>query len=422
MRRDRRSFRRVLAMTAVLAVSACTEHRDERSAPFDRAETEREPGDAPAAYVEASAPMGTSSDDAGAQSRCPSGAVLVHAAPACPGALAAPPSMLASLEGAAPGAVLSLEGTNEAAAPCWPVDVCAPSDAPTLFFSDSPEAPAVDGVLYADELDPGPHRLFLYHANGGTVRRKVSLVVLNASETPTSVVIERRGLASPSSAYLAIGKSVLLDWWTARPAITVPVPARTRVVLDPELDAMEAENAELVHAIYDVRTTTRLKVSAISLRAGMDSAAATAGLSLLPRDNNHQRGTFPRAERLFLAADPAGTSGIRRIRVGVAPVDPPLEGIDRTTGEPQRLAGNYGVVMRFRFGLGPARPVGLSPRGGSWAGATEAPDATPMPLPATSTALGATTHAIALGSTARELVLVSAGGSNLPIDVFVASP
>lgn len=387
-------------------------------------------GDASAPVDAAGPPRDASSDasDAGAVDAgpsCPAGSILRHARTSCTGAPLAPPAAFASaIAAAAPGDVVAMNGIDESTAPCLPVLVCRPSDAPTLLFSDSPEMPASDGVLYADSVAKGRHRLYVYHANGGASVRKFPVVVLNQGTTNAKVTIVRRGLAAPSKQYVSVGKTVLLDWLADRAPLDVAVPAGERVLLDPELDALHAGKDELVHAIYDVVTDATLKISFVSVAASADAVAQTAGLSLLARDPDHQRGTFPAADVLVVAASPdAQRTGVQRLRLGKDEVDATLEGVDVATGDPQKLLGNYGMQYRFVLGLAKTAHAGLSPRGGAWGGAARIAT-TSTALPSASASLGTTTDAIALGAIgpATELRLLSAGGSNLPVDLFLVTP
>lgn len=382
---------------------------------------------------EAGADTGRDAGDGSAGFTCPAGSTPRSIRTACAdgGAPLAPPAQLATdLAAAAPGDVVSLSGMVESDAPCLPVVVCTPADAPTLLFSDSPEMPSQDGVLYADTVPAGRYRLYVYHANGGAALRKFPIVVLNQSVTPAKVTIARRGLAAPSTAYVSVGKTVVLDWLVDRAPVDVTVPGGQRVLLDPALDALHASQDELVHAIYDVVVDRTVKISFVSVLANADAAATTAGLSLLARDVDHQRGTFANADVLVALAPGAGAqkSGVQRLRLGLDEVDETLEGIDAPTGVKQRLLGNYGLFYRFALDLpAPARSA-ISPRGGAWGGIARAiatdGGATSIALPTATAVLGTTTDAIVLGSTAgaKELRLITAGGSNLPIDLFFVTP
>ena len=361
---------------------------------------------------------------------CPPGSTPRKARTACPGAALAPPAALANdLAAAAPGDVVSMAAMDEGTAPCLPVVVCTPSDAPTMLFSDSPELPSQDGVLYADTVAAGRYRFYVYHANGGASLRKFPIVALNQGAQPAKITIVRRGLAAPSTAYVSVGKTVLLDWLADRAATVATVPAGTRVLLDDALDQLHAAQNELVHAIYDVTTDAPLKFSFVSVPAAADAVTVTAGLSLLTRDVNHQRGTFPAADVLVAPASPSGAAqmkGVQRLRLGLDEVDDTLEGIDAPTGVKQVLLGNYGMLYRFALGLPSPATAAISARGGGWGGALRAGAAT-VALPTATEQLATTTDAIVVGKLGgadggAELRLMSAGGSNLPVDLFLVTP
>jgi len=360
---------------------------------------------------------------------CPAGSTLRRTRTACPGAPLVPPSAFVSaLATAAPGDVVSMAGMDEATAPCLPVIVCTPADAPTMLFSDSPEAPSQDGVLYADTVAAGRYRLYVYHANGGAAVRKFPIVALNSGALPAKITIVRKGLAAPSTQYVSVGKTVLLDWFVDRAPLDVIVPAGARVLLDDALDQLHASQNELVHAIYDVVTDASLKLSVVSVTAGADAAAVTAGLSLLTRNVNHQRGTFPGADVLIVAATGAALDGgagqqhgVQRLRLGLDEVDDTLQGVDAPTGAKQTLLGNYGMLYRFALGLSSPATAAISPRGGGWGGVARV-GATATALPSATEQLATTTDAIAVGATGGEVRLLTGGGSNLPVDLFLVTP
>lgn len=395
-------------------------------------------GNASDADADADASAGAAADavadaDAGTVA-CPAGTTLKELLTACPNAPLVPSPALASAltsNATAMGDVIALDGLAEGTAPCQPVAVCTPNDAPSLLFSDSPEEPVQDGVLYADTVAAGRHRFYVYHANGGAAARKFPIVVLNQGAQDTSLTIRRRGLAAPSKAYVSVGKTVLIDWLAPQQVVkVVTVPAGKRVLLDPALDALHADKAELVHAIYDVETTAPLKVSFVSVLANADAVAATAGLPLLTRDPDHQRGTFANADVVLAFQADAPKNGIRHLRLGGDETDKTLTGIDAPTGDAQKLLGNYGVLYRV-FATATPYALAIAPRGGAWGGAARAiakaaPLATATALPKNAEVLGTTTDAIALGKLdpldVGEVDLMTAGGSNLPIDLMITAP
>ncbi|NOU26284.1 MAG: hypothetical protein HOO96_00125, partial [Polyangiaceae bacterium] len=305
--------------------------------------------------------------------------------------------------------------------PCAPARVCAPDAARTLVFSDDPEDPAVSGVLYADTLRKGAaYRIYVYHANGGTAPRKFSVVVLNQGAAMASVRIERSAVGTPGADYLGIGKDVARRYLAPPSPRTVTVPPGARIVLDPALDAATAQRLELVHAIYDVTPDADLKLSVVTVGPGVDAAAATAGLPLLPFDGKHARGTFPDAD-LAVFVDPlAGPAGSKlgRLRLGADLVDPHLIGRDATTGNAISLVGNFGVVYTMHPAAGMVAAV--APRGGAWAGASEQATVVTA-LPGASSFVDADAVRLPTVVPGGALRLMTAGSSSLPVDLVVTS-
>ena len=419
-----------LALTTTLIALACDRTGG------DEAGRDASSGDSPSSPREDAAevpdaPAVDGGSDASEAGACPAGSTLRRTRTVCPGGPLAPPAAFTNdLAAAGPGDVVSMAGMNESAAPCLPVVVCTPSDAPTMLFSDSPEAPSEDGVLYADTVPAGRYRFYVYHANGGASLRKFPIVVLNQGAQAAKLTIVRKGLAAPNTAYVAIGKTVLLDWFVDRAPTVVTIAAGTRVLLDDALDQLHAAQNELVHAIYDVATDAQLKVSFVSVPAATDAAAVTAGLGLLTRDVNHQRGTFPAADVLIALASspavPAQRTGVQRLRLGLDEVDDTLEGVDAPTGAKQILLGNYGMLYRFALALPSPATAALSARGGAWGGVARV-GVTTIALPTATNQLASTTDAVVLGAVGgvdggAELRLLSGGGSNLPVDLFIVTP
>lgn len=422
----------LLAFAAAFAGAACEDRTGgDQPMPDGGGPSATAEGGEPAADAAPQPIVDAALDAADASSAlCPAGSTLRRTRTACPGAaLIAPPALVSALATATAGAVVSLAGMDEATAPCLPVIVCTPDDAPTMLFSDSPEAPSQDGVLYADTVAAGRYRLYVYHANGGAALRKFPIVALNSGALPATITIVRKGLAAPSTQYVSVGKTVLLDWFVDRAPVSVVVPAGARVLLDDALDQLHASQNELVHAIYDVVTDAPLKLSMVSVTAGADAAAVTAGLSLLTRDVGHQRGTFPAADVLIVAATGAALDGgagqqqgVQRLRLGLDEVDDTLQGIDAPTGVKQALLGNYGMLYRFALGLPSPATAAVAPRGGGWGGVARAGATAAVALPSATEQLATTTDAIAVGGTGAELRLLTGGGSNLPVDFFLVTP
>lgn len=336
-------------------------------------------------------------------------------------ASAAPGALVTAMNAASPGDVVSLSGLDTSTVPMLAATVCPTTDAPTLLFSNSPETPAADGILYADTVGKGRYRLYVYQVNGSNQQRKFPIVIYNPAETGSATVkITRRGLATPSTQYLAVGKSVLADWLTPKTIADVVVPGGQRAVID----TATAQKDELVHAIFDVETTEQVKFSFVSILANKDTLAESPGFSALPAEAAHDRGTFPNAELAIQIGAAAQRSGVQRVRLGANEIDTNLSGLDRmaSPATPATLRGNFGVVYRIEPAA--AARAGITPRGGSWGGFAHDGGANGIALPSAAAGLAANTDAIVVGPVgpATQTRIISAGGASLPIDLFLVTP
>lgn len=386
------------------------------------------PIDAPPTSADAPVDVAVDGDAPGTPTACIDGSPILYARTACPGSPLTPPSALvASAVSASRGDVLSLGGLAEPQAPCAPVIVCTAAAAPTMIFSDDPESPSSDGVLYADVIGPGAFRVYVYHSNGGSALRKFPVVLLNQGSQDVNAVIGPKGVAGPGTDYVAIGKSAITAWMGAATTTSLVVPAGQRVLFDSDLDGVHTSSSELAHAIIDFTLDGPVKLSVVSVGASEDAATVTAGLSLLPDDQLHQRGTFPGAMRLVQTTTPLDGAGIRRLTFGDGVSDLNLTGNDAVDQKTVSLGGNYGLVYALTLGVGVDTAFLVAPQGGAWGGgavvAAGADGAQGIvALPAATDSLGSQSQAILLGRFAAQsspvtATFISAGGSNLPIDV-----
>ncbi|MEO6951195.1 MAG: hypothetical protein ABI321_05225 [Polyangia bacterium] len=364
-----------------------------------------------------------------AGSPCPIGSSLVTRRTCVATASAAPSTLKSECLAATRGDTIDAPAA-EGQLPCLPTRVCRPDDAPTLIFSDEPESPATSGVLYAASVNAGRYRVYVYHTNGAASgTRKFSLVALAPGQSDVTMTFGARGVAGPSTTYIATGRAAASAWLTSSTGSMLTVPSGQRVVVDQGLDALRPAPGELVVAQLDFSIDGPLKLSVVTVDASTDAAQATAGLSLLPNDGAHQRGTFPGADFLLVPDTDDGTwpsDGMRHLRLGSGDTDPELVGIDAVDGNTAvALLGNYGVRYRVAVAGGPFL-FALSPRGGAWGGAARVPpgldsSATVPLLPGNGSSIASTSSMTVLGrwgtATSSVLDLFSAGGSNLPVDL-----
>ena len=366
------------------------------------------------ARKEAAPPDGLAPDH---PATCSGGAPVAYARTSCPGgALTAPSALTSAASSASRGDVLSLGGLDERSSPCAPVNVCVPSNAPVLLFSDEPESPSADGILYADAIGPGSYRAYIYHTNAGTGLRKFPVVLLNQGTALVHVTVGKKGIAGPSSDYVAVGKQAVLAWLMSTATTTLAVAPGHRVLLDADLDAVHAGTNELAHGIVDFTLDGPVKASVVSVSSGSDATKVTAGLSLLANTGMHLRGSFPGAALEIESSAPLDGAGVRHLDLGGGVTDMSLHGHDYVDGTDVTLDGNYGVPYTIRLTLVSNTAILVAPQGGAWGGVAslplglDAPASTTL-LPALSDSLGSQAEAIftgryAAGSTV-ELVVMS---------------
>ncbi|MFO0551111.1 MAG: hypothetical protein U0271_22160 [Polyangiaceae bacterium] len=357
---------------------------------------------------------------------CPPGTTQLALDTTCTGQGPSPSASLASkLTSATRGDVVTVGNEIDGAA-CLPMRTCTVDNAPTLIFSDEPERTAVDGVLYAAQVTTGRYRIYLYHVNDAAPPRRFTLVALNQDASPGSVRVEKLAYATPSASYLDVGAAVAQSFLGPQtPKQSITVAAGERVVVDPELDALVAQNDELIHAILEVQVIGVMKLSVVSVPGAADAAQVTAGLSLLPNTGVHVRGTFQKPDRVFLARH---SDALTRLRFGANDAgDPDLAGtsfVDANAAVTNK--GNYGSIYDVRLEVSTLPlALALNPRGGAWQGTivgTAGLDAGGglVALPAVSTdndvvSLGHYATGFAIGTR-----VLSAGGSSLPFHFVVA--
>ncbi|MHB8418518.1 MAG: hypothetical protein ACYDCL_10610 [Myxococcales bacterium] len=331
-----------------------------------------------------------------------------------------------------PGDVVPLGSLDPAALPPPALAVAPAPDAGTLVFSDDPETVGGSGVLYRDTVGPGPVRLFVYHVNGGSLARKISVVLENASpQQAVTVAVKARALAGPSTNYLYTGKVAVQRWLSSAGALPFTVPTSQAALLDSALDGTALATGELINAIYDLALDGPLTVSVVSLQATTDTLASYTGLTLLAGDG-HQRGTFW-PDELVAAGDPSCPldTSWGALDFPLPPSDS-VHGTDATTGQTEVLDGQYGVLTRIDLSVtssdGRSLALLLDPRGGAYGGAASVPAGLTAggiwALPsATDSALD---QGIVVGRYAPQgqpeigpLVWTLSGGSSAPVDLLL---
>lgn len=244
----------------------------------------------------------------------------------------------------------------------YPALVLEPLPAPpvTLLFSDSPETPSQSGLLYRDTLS-GRVRVLAYHQNGLNAPARLQLVARNPSASPLSLVRLRQGAARTSGPDPVIGQRTLLRRAVSRPRPALSLPPGGEALL---YDSGPLAPGAVASLLLDLDASGPVELSVILRGPDLPRRLPPGQFPALPPDGIHQRGTFPEAERLArveLARLPA------RLTFGGSG-DPPLSGTDALTGQPQRLAGNYGLRSQLTLVGAGGSLLAASPRGGLYQG------------------------------------------------------
>lgn len=300
----------------------------------------------------------------------------------------------------------------------YPAVSAVPTPGPSypLLFSDSPEAPTQSGVLYQDSLS-GRARLLAYHLNALGKPARLYILARNLEAGPVEVRTERLGETAPTRIEGLLGQVTLLDYFasTGGNVLNLAPGQSAAVYASPTLNPGSG-----VNVLQDLTASGRVELTFVMLEEALPpTAQVVQQIPYLQHDGKHQRGTFPgavRSLRVNLSALPA------RLVIGDGRLDPALEGIDRLTGLPQRLLGNYGVLYNLEVYGAAGTAVAFSPRGGLYRGAmniVDGPFTQTIKLPRTGNALTPDQPVLLWRPRTDRLNIdfVPASGSNLPISL-----
>lgn len=285
-----------------------------------------------------------------------------------------------------------------------------------LLFSDSPEVPTQNGVLYQDSVT-GRARLLAYHLNGLNKPARMYVMARNLENRPVEVRTERLGETAPTRVESILGQVTLMEYFasTGSTVLNLTPGQAAAVYASPTLSPGSG-----VNLMQDLSASGRVELTFLMLEDGLPpTAQVNQQVPYLQPDGRHVRGTFPnavRSMRVNLGALPT------RIVIGDGLVDPALTGTDMITGQPVRLAGNYGVLYDLEVTGAANTAVALSPRGGLYRGAMnilDGPISQTIKLPRVGNALKPNEPVLLWRAASDRLNIdfVPASGSNLPISL-----
>lgn len=258
--------------------------------------------------------------------------------------------------------------------PMLPIAMTDPIDTGTLLFSDSPEYPEQDGILYADKVS-GDCRMYFYHVNQGHSPRKIVVMAYNPTGSVVDVVLKGYQYTRPSTSYYTVGKELSTIYYEGYATISkIPVEPYGYALLGSRLNDVSILPDQLFSGIVDMELPVPMYISAVILPVQADPVAFVQKQIYLPSDAAKLRGTFRGKDRYLstlIPYSPNDGTGYVKIADGIA--DRFLQGRDVMDNRISENTGNYGVNYTIRLrtkGVGNIYMY-FNPQGGEYAGVAE---------------------------------------------------
>lgn len=254
------------------------------------------------------------------------------------------------------------------------IGMTKPINKGTLLFSDSPEYPTENGILYGDKVN-GDCRMYFYHVNQSNIPRKIVVIAYNPEDTDETVIVKKCQYARPSTEYYEVGKELSRLYYESNNIFDkVVVPAHGYALLGSRLDKVKVLPDQLFSGIVDMELPTAMYVSSMILPFNEDPLEFVRKQIYLPSDSVKLRGTFWGMNRYMSTLIPyLSLDGIGSIRIAGDVLDYFLVGRDAMDNRVSKNVGNYGVDYTIRLrtkGEGNFH-LYFNPMGGEYAGVIE---------------------------------------------------
>lgn len=250
-------------------------------------------------------------------------------------------------------------------------NVKAERKGPTLLFSDSPEKVEQPGILYQD-IVTGPVRLMFHHKNGiQDISKNYRLLVIAENIDTDTVTITKTKYADggPSEDEMHVGQVVSMRYFDSNINEKLTLDSGEVTYFYDSLPSNWRVNQTL-SAMMDFTVSGPIKVTVAVVEKDFDLKDYD-DLPVLPRDDVHFRGTFPKADtNVEVDFDGNDTTKIVLGKDGEG-FEEWLEGYDALTGETVINKGNYGALYNFTFKTDKKVGILLNPRGLIFKGAVK---------------------------------------------------
>lgn len=220
-----------------------------------------------------------------------------------------------------------------------------PQDPEVLFYSNHPEQVKTPQPLYAAALKPNQSSRLLYHHQNGTGDRlRVSIILVNTSDTPTPVHLIG-GLAGPVQDTILVGYQAgarFLRDVMSNTGYVVNIPARTRIVLWTDVLGIMDTASGIVQMRQlggESGVLVRVLSEPVSVYRSVRDVTPAASSDFMSRFSDHQ---YPTPVRQLAEEYSAGGRWVF-IRLGRHHL--------RDVDDQLNLYGNYGVTYDINLTL-----------------------------------------------------------------------
>lgn len=286
----------------------------------------------------------------------------------------------------------------------------------TLLMSNSPESIPTKGILYEDTFE-GEGRILYHHKNASTDGSKKRFVIImeNINEFPIKVINMNESHKGPSTDVLYLGQQVTQDiLGQGREKQYTLEPGEKRYLYD--TGNRNWYTGQTISGMLDLYSQSPLKIT-IAMVGDKTEFQHMEGLTYLPHDGVHTRGTFPNADRYYTVDIDKSKPYKLMLGLPSGDIEQPITGYDALTGKDAVNKGNYGVKYHIQITTEENTGILLNPRGNIFKGAVGWVNGRSFAAP--SGHLNGGKNAVTIGTVQpdkkKELLYMLPNGSSAPV-------
>ena len=231
---------------------------------------------------------------------------------------------------------------------------------PQFIISDDPEyIKEKEAIALQENIQPGLVRLYLYNVNGvenPKISRKISAILTNKGKEDMNFKILKSSSQSPSTNYYKLGKETLAHFFSSDHKVSAKtIKPGESVAIDSLFENSIVKYNELAHGFYEFLVDQRGMISIVQTDPDTPGAklinSETQILSS-SKQSGAGRGKFGVSNYLITNDGPIiFDDEPKQLIIADGEKDHWIEGIDGSTGEIAKLAGNYGVIYEIDLNI-----------------------------------------------------------------------